>query len=86
MRSTAFDREFDNNSSCCDVYLYRTNTEDLNNAGDEISTFKLHSITEYLSLCYLTTKEYKLQQVKLEQEKAQKQALLDEAVKTTTRE
>ncbi len=69
MYNMAFDRKLDINSSYCDVYLYRTNTKDLNNVGDEISIFKLYGIMGYLSLYYLTTKEYELQQVKLEQEK-----------------
>lgn len=68
----AFDRELDINSFYYDICLYQTNTKDLNNAGNKISTFKLHGIMRYLSLCYLTIKEYKLQQVKLEQQKAQK--------------
>ncbi len=61
MHSTVFDKELDIGSSCCVIYLYRTNAKDLNNAGDEIPNFKLHSIMGYLFLCYLTTKEYKLQ-------------------------
>lgn len=48
--SITFDREFDMSSSCYDVCLYRTNTKDQNNAGDEILTFKLYGITGYLSL------------------------------------
>lgn len=86
MCNTAFDRELDISGSCCDVCLYQTNGEDLNNAGDEIPTFKLYGITGYLSLCYLTTKEFKLQQVKLEQKKARKKALLDKAAKATTQD
>lgn len=62
MYSILFDREFDTSAgSYCDIYLYQTNAEDLNNARDEIPTFKLHGIIGSLSLCYLITKEYKLQ-------------------------
>lgn len=81
MCSTAFDKELDINSSYYDVYFYRTNAKDLNNAGDKIPTFNLHDIMGYPSLCYLTTKEYKLQQVKLKQEKAQKQVVFDKTTK-----
>ncbi len=84
--STALDRELDISSSCCNVCLYRTNAEDLNNAEDKIPTFKLHGVTGYLSLCYLTTERYKLQQVQLEQEKTRKQVLLNKATKATTQE
>ena len=66
MCSTAFDRELNINNSCYDICLCRTNAKDLNNVRDKIPTFKLYDITEYLFLCYLTTKKYKLQQIKLE--------------------
>lgn len=60
-----FDRYFDISGSCCNIYFYRTKAKDINNTSDEIPIFKLHGITEYLSLYYLTIKEFKLQQVKL---------------------
>lgn len=59
--SFAFDMELDISDFCCNIYLYQTNVKDLNNVKDKISTFKLHSIIGYLSLCYFTTKDNKLQ-------------------------
>lgn len=59
--STAFDKKLNISSFCCNVCFYQTNAEDLNNTEDKIPTFNLYSITKYLSLCYLTIKEYQLQ-------------------------
>lgn len=60
MYNTVFDKKLDISGSYCDIYLHWANVEDLNNARDEIPSFKLHDIMGYLSLCYLTIEEYKI--------------------------
>lgn len=59
MCNNVFYRKFDISGFYCNICLYWTNTEDLNNAGDEVPIFKLYDITGYLSLYYLTTEKYK---------------------------
>lgn len=49
---------------------------------DKILLFKFYSITDYISLCYCLTKEYKLEKVRLEQEKLPKKVLLDKTAST----
>lgn len=56
----------------------------MDNPNNEISLFKLHGITGYQSLCYRATEEFRLEQVKLEQEKTLKKSLLDKAASVTT--
>ena len=81
---TAFERHLDDNVLCCDICLYKNNAKNLDNAGDKISPFKLYGITGYLFLCYRTTEEFRLEQVRSEQEKAQKKSLHDKAAYATT--
>lgn len=78
-----FYKKLDISEFCDDIYLHQANIKNLNNARNKISTFKLYDITKYLSLYYFTTKKYKIQQVKLEQNKAKKQALFNQFAKTT---
>ncbi len=63
---TAFERHLDDNNFCCDIYLYKTNAKNLDNARDKIFSFKLYGITGYMSLCYHLTEEFKQEQVRLE--------------------
>lgn len=78
-----FERHLDDNVICCNICLYKNNAKNLDNASNIIPPFKLYGITGYLSLSYHTTEEFKLEQLRLEQEKAQKKSLHDKAYATT---
>ena len=84
MCKTAFERHLGDNVSCCNICFYKNNAKNLDNAGDKIPPFKLHGITRYLSLCYRTKEEFRLEQVRSKQEKAQKKSLYDKAAYATT--
>ena len=57
----AFEKDLDNNVSCCNICFDKNNAKNLDNAGDKISSFKFHRIIEYLSLYYRTTEEFRLE-------------------------
>lgn len=84
MCKTTYENHLNSNDSCCDIYLYKTNINNLDNSNNKISLFKLYGIIGYQFLCYYITKEFRLEQVKLEKEKSLKKSLFDKIASATT--